>query len=229
MKWTRVYFWSSESTSLLFRKMNGVEWLVSCRSRWSVYLSLALCIDLSIRSTERRVQQCISKMLRNCNFLKIAQRDNFCKTLSPLLHVNIQNLNISYCAHNSFAQAWSGVRSNSCGTWVSKIMWAVCLFLFDCKFYFGPEFCLPLILLNYFSSNECWSVPFWLDLIFYFFSLVWYYWFTDFCLCILSGCYISNEGERHVERSRLHHQLPLCGDHWTSAEGLLWCEKLKYS
>ena len=174
MKWTRVYFWSSESTSLLFRKMNGVEWLVSCRSRWSVYLSLALCIDLSIRSTERRVQQCISKMLRNCNFLKIAQRDNFCKTLSPLLHVHIQNLNISYCAHNNFAQAWSGVRSNSCGTWVSKIMWAVCLFLFDCKFYFGPEFCLPLILLNYFSSNECWSVPFWLDLIFHFFSLVWY-------------------------------------------------------
>ena len=39
----------------------------------------------------------------------------------------------------------------------------------------------------------------------------------------------SNEGERHVERSRLHHQLPLCRDHWTSAEGLLWCEKLKYS
>ena len=159
-------------------------------------------------------------MLRNCNFLKTAKRDNFCKTLSPLLHVYIQNLKISYCAHNNFAQAWSGVRSNSCGTWVWKIMWAaVFLFFFDCKFYFGPEFCLPLVLLNYFASNECRSAPFWLDLIFHCFTLVWF-----------SDCYISNnEGERHVERSRLHHQLPLCGDHWTSAEGLLWCEKLKYS
>ena len=54
-------------------------------------------------------------------------------------------------------------------------------------------------------------------------------WFTDFCLCILSDCYISNEGERYVERSRLHHQLPLCGDHWASAEGLLWRENMKYS
>ena len=35
--------------------------------------------------------------------------------------------------------------------------------------------------------------------------------------------------EWHVERRRLHHQLPLRRHHWTQDQGLLWCKSLTYS
>ena len=34
--------------------------------------------------------------------------------------------------------------------------------------------------------------------------------------------------ERHVERRRLHHQLPLRRHHRTQSQGLLWCEYARY-
>ena len=161
-------------------------------------------------------------MLRNCNFLKIAKRDNFCKTLSPLLHVYIQNLNILFRPDLEWDQTAVGPGSQrlcerlSFFLWLQVLFWAWILLAtnFVKLFFFQWMLVSPILAGFDFSLLQ--------------FGLV-LPWFTDFCLFILSDCYISNEGERHVERSRLHHQLPLCGDHWTSAEGLLWCEKLKYS
>ena len=43
------------------------------------------------------------------------------------------------------------------------------------------------------------------------------------------GCWHEGVHQWHVERGRLHHQLPLRGDYRPQTQSLLWCKVLTYS